>query len=117
MDKNQRGMDGLLRDVKERQRNIVFPDTVRNEGYAFRNLMHGSQSHPIIVRVGAAVVGLMFLFSGCVMIATLQLPALLIGAFLIAVGLKFVITATFPKKPMPPPDDHVKRRRRLSGFR
>src|SRR5262249_40187936 len=56
-------------DLRERQRNIVFPDTVRNQGNFYRRLLRGNR--PL---VGAQRGGLVFLavpvfFGGCLGVA------------------------------------------------
>jgi hypothetical protein len=48
-------------DVDARQRNVVFPDTVQNEGRLWRNLARGKQKLTILQAVGIA---LMFLTLG-----------------------------------------------------
>jgi hypothetical protein len=41
---SRRSKDEWLKDVADRQRNIVFPDTVQNEGRFWRNLYSSKQS-------------------------------------------------------------------------
>lgn len=45
-----------LEDIEARQRNIVFPDTVQNEGRLWRNL--GSPVFNATAKVGLALIGL-----------------------------------------------------------
>ena len=62
--------DNLVRELRQRQRNIVFPDTVRNEGVFYRSLagksVHGFASH----RAFAVLFGL------CLLLINLLLPAI-----------------------------------------
>src|SRR5579863_1360231 len=43
-------------DVDASQRNVIFPDTVRNEGRLWRNLRDGKQKLTIVQGIGVAVV-------------------------------------------------------------
>jgi hypothetical protein len=57
------GKDDWLRDINARQRNVVFPDTVQNEGRFWRNIWSGKQTPSFSQWVGilimlAGVVGL-----------------------------------------------------------
>jgi hypothetical protein len=42
-------------DLSARQQNVVFPDTVRNEGNLWRNLMSGKQKLTLVQCVGVAL--------------------------------------------------------------
>jgi hypothetical protein len=55
------------RDVRNRQRNIVFPDTVLNEARFFRNVSSG-QAKPI-QRIGLLLITAPMILGGCVGIA------------------------------------------------
>jgi hypothetical protein len=60
---SRRDKDDWLRDINVRQRNVVFPDTVQNEGRFWRNIWSGKQSPSFSQWVGilimlAAVAGL-----------------------------------------------------------
>jgi hypothetical protein len=46
-------------DVSARQRNVVFPDTVQNEGRLWRNLASGKQRFTIVQAIGIALIFLM----------------------------------------------------------
>jgi hypothetical protein len=48
--------DEWLRDIDARQRNIVFPDTVQNEGRFWRNIYSGKQSLTLSQWVGILIV-------------------------------------------------------------
>lgn len=54
---NRRSKDEWLRDLQARQRNVVFPDTVQNEGRFWRNLWSGKQ--PLSL---AQFIGLLLMF-------------------------------------------------------
>jgi hypothetical protein len=53
-----KGQEDWEQDISARQRNIVFPDTVQNEGRFWRNLATGKQKLTIVQVIGIA---LMFL--------------------------------------------------------
>jgi hypothetical protein len=53
-----KGQEEWEQDISARQRNIVFPDTVQNEGRFWRNLATGKQKLTIVQVIGIA---LMFL--------------------------------------------------------
>jgi hypothetical protein len=67
---NQRGKDEWLRDVDARQRNVVFPDTVQNEGRFWRNL--GKEPLTSVAKAGLVVLGI-FVFGNSAFIFTLIL--------------------------------------------
>lgn len=56
--------DTLLEDVRERQRNIVWPDPLRNGRSVDAVLWKGSRSTSTNQRVGVAIFGLAFLVAG-----------------------------------------------------
>jgi hypothetical protein len=56
--------DDWLRDIDARQRNVVFPDTVQNEGRFWRNIWAG-KSLSLAQRVGVLV--LLLFFGGSVL--------------------------------------------------
>ena len=130
MDKNQLGMDRLLQDLWWRQRNIVFPDTVRNEGVFYRNLARGEQSRDALQRVGAMMAEVpFFLFAGTYLLMTTGffielglfalIPALVVLAVAgvsFAIGAKLASVAVFPgsRRPVHPA---ILYRRRMSGRR
>ena len=130
MDKNQLGMDRMLQDLWLRQRNIVFPDTVRNEGNFYRNLARRDESHDALIRVGTMMVAVPFLMYGCYFLAmaigslvgnglSALIPAIIaVGAAIIsfAIGSRLAIAAVFTIE-RPKIDEQIIRRRRLSGLR
>jgi hypothetical protein len=110
--------DQLVADLRLREKNIVFPDTVRNQGVFYRNLagedIHAFTSH----RLFAASWGI------CVLTQYLVIPAILglgwigvlaslISSLLwIAVALKVTVNAIIhedqPKRPLSKTYPHVK---------
>jgi hypothetical protein len=110
--------DKLVAELRLRERNIVFPDTVRNQGIFYRNLagegIHAYTSH----RMFAAFWGL-FLLAQCVVIPLILglellavLGSLLASLLLIAVGLKVTVNAVIreqrPKLALSKTYPHVK---------
>jgi hypothetical protein len=57
------------RDIRNRQRNIVFPDTVLNEARFFRNVVSGRAVWNPIQRIGVLLITAPFIFTGCMGIA------------------------------------------------
>ena len=57
------GQEEWMEEVRERQRNTVFPDTLRNEASGWRRLMTSKQPLTIVQKVG---IGLLFLGMGVV---------------------------------------------------
>jgi hypothetical protein len=129
MDKNEVGMNRLLQDLWWRQRNIVFPDTVRNEGIFYRNAARGDQPRDAVQRVGTMMLAVTLLLVGAGYIASVVgtlveqglgalIPAII--AFVIAsvffvVGGKLAIAAVFVNAR--PLHEEIIRRRRLMGRR
>lgn len=54
----------FLDNVRERQRNIVWPDTMRNGGSVDALLWRGSRDATTVERIGIAIFGLSFLVAG-----------------------------------------------------
>ena|ERR1700683_375943 len=67
---NRRSKDEWLRDVEARQRNVVFPDTVQNEGRLWRNL--GKEPLTPVAKAGLVVLGI-FVFGNIAFISSLIL--------------------------------------------
>ena len=61
--------DQWREDLIRRQRNIVFPDTVRNEGNFLRGLVHNRARLNPVQRIGAGILGLVFLFTASLVAA------------------------------------------------
>jgi hypothetical protein len=130
MDKNQLGMDRLLQDLWLRERNIVFPDTVRNEGNFYRNLARRDQSRDALQRVGTMMLAIPFLMTACFFLVMAVgflvehglfalIPAIIgVGAAIVsfAIGARLAIAAVFTVE-RPVVDERLIRRRRLMGRR
>jgi hypothetical protein len=99
------------RDVINRQRNIVFPDTMLNETRLFRNIVQGKTELTMVHRAGILVLATVAFWGGCFGIAgiiasalpepgilhvTLIAPALFCIIF-IALGIKLAIRVVFPQ--------------------
>ena len=59
-----RDLDKFIDESRDRQRNIVFPDTVRNARAVDVFLWRGSPDPPLVQRIAAWMFGLMFIFLG-----------------------------------------------------
>lgn len=57
-------LDKFIEEAKGRQRNIVFPDTVRNERAAWAFFWKGSPEPTVVQRIAAWMIGLVFLGNG-----------------------------------------------------
>jgi hypothetical protein len=68
--RNRLNRERWLHDVEARQRNVVFPDTVQNEGRFWRNL--GNQGWTTTSKIGLLVLGI-FVFGA---LATILLAVL-----------------------------------------
>jgi hypothetical protein len=125
VDWKTKGMNQLLEDVRQRQRNFVFPDTVRNQGEFYRNLASGNYERRSWLRPLVAVYGILMLCEYlCVLAILYKDRSSLLGLVeifaVVAVGcfvsFKIIVNAAFEKPPLPPPD-FVIRRRKLMGRR
>jgi len=76
----------LLKDVVARQRNTVWPDTVRNGALVDSFLWRGSASATLVQRVGIAFFGALFLCSALMFVrfALLEFVAVRVVLFLFA---------------------------------
>jgi ABC-type nickel/cobalt efflux system permease component RcnA len=67
------------RDVQDRQRNVVFPETLANETRLWRNILNGNAT--ALTRVGLAIFGLfVFSFIGFFLNILIQAGAVWAGA-------------------------------------
>jgi hypothetical protein len=57
-------LDKFIDGVRARQRNIVFPDTVRNERPLFDFFWNGAPDPPMVQRIGAWMAGLFLVVAG-----------------------------------------------------
>jgi len=92
----------LIQKLKLRQRNTVWPDTLRNGRNVDAFLWHGSSKASYIQRVGALVFGLLFITLG---LATLDLAharhsvvQLLVGLFSALLGIRISVKAFLRRK-------------------
>jgi hypothetical protein len=111
------------RDIINRQRNTVFPDTVLNEGRFYRNVV--SSSRPTLAhRIGIFLISAVLILGGCISLALaisaligaktgsdrlLALLSLLPSTGLLAFGIVLCVKGLIPPKPQP--------RRRRGGYR
>ena len=132
MNKKYLLVDRFLFELWSRERNIVFPDTVRNEGIFYRNLARRDQSRDPVQRVGTMMLAACFLLGGCFFLAagigilvseglSALIPAItFFGTALVAfaIGGKLAIAAVFvtasSNGPLHP---EIINRRRISGRR
>ena len=121
-------------DLRNRQRNIVFPDTVLNEGRFYRNAVSGKIPLNLVQRLGLFILGIFMSVSGAFAMAmsiaviwrnggiawVLGLAGL-IWLLFIGVGCSLIIHAVFPnsaaqtrKSPVPAIRRNFKMLRRRS---
>lgn len=60
----RRNLDRLIQETRDSQRNIVFPDTVRNGRSVDLFLWKGSAHPTLVQRIGARTFGVMFMVLG-----------------------------------------------------
>lgn len=63
-EQDDRDLDKFIQETNASQRNIVFPDTVRNARSVDAFLWHGSPNPPLVQRIGAWIFGLTFIGLG-----------------------------------------------------
>jgi len=102
---HQEGHAELLAEVESRQRNIVWPDTMRNSRGMDELLWKGSLTATKVQRVGIAVWGLLFLSLGLFFMFVLgpeqhSIMEVVFGLLLVALGTKISLNA-FMRKPKP----------------
>ena len=132
MKDNRLAVNRFLFELWTRERNLVFPDTVRNEGVFYRNLARRDQPRDPLIRVGTMMLAVCFLVTGCFFLASgigllislkqgwfLFVPAIMFlaaAAVALTIGMKLAVVAVFSveRKPVP---EWLTRRRRLSGLR
>ena len=74
--KNKEPAESLHQDVLTRQRNVVYPDTIRNEAEGYRYLLSAPKLRRV-QRIGAFIVGLLFaLFGTAIVLTSFLLPRL-----------------------------------------
>jgi hypothetical protein len=61
---DERDLDRFIDEVRARQRNIVFPDTVRNGRAVDAFFWNGSPNPTLVQRIAAWIFGLVFMGSG-----------------------------------------------------
>ena len=64
MSQRRRKLDAFIDDVRTRQRNIVFPDTLRGGRSVDAFLWKGSPNPSLVQRIAARVLGFLFVISG-----------------------------------------------------
>ena len=64
MSQRRRKLDAFIDDVRTRQRNIVFPDTLRGGRSVDALLWKGSPNPSLVQRIAARVLGFLFVISG-----------------------------------------------------
>jgi hypothetical protein len=88
--KRHHDLDNFIDEAAGRQRNIVFPDTVRNGRSVDAYLWSGSPDAPFVQRIGAWLIGLCLAFAGLSLLslgfkeesrllAFFSLPCILLG--------------------------------------
>jgi hypothetical protein len=65
----RRNLDNFIDETRARQRNIVFPDTVRNERSVIVLLWRGSPNPTLVQRIGAWIIGLWLVGMGMLFIS------------------------------------------------
>ena len=100
-----------IEDIRNRQRNIVFPDTVLNQGRFYRNIVYGHTPLNPVQRAGILILGLLILAGACLFCAesiagllrtrsaevrVLSFVDVLLALLSVAVGLLLTLRAVLP---------------------
>jgi hypothetical protein len=56
--------DGFIEEIKDQQRNTLWPDALRNGRSVYEFLWKGSPDAPLVQRIGACIFGLTFILGG-----------------------------------------------------
>jgi len=116
------------RDVLNRQRNIVFPDTVLNEARFYRNIASGQAIYRPILKLGVVALLLyLFVFDSAALAGTIAhvlredfpenlLPDLISCMWLSGSLLFWVVVASKGVFPSPRPRKHCRRGYRQSSI-
>ena len=88
----------MFEDVQNRQRNIVWPDTMRNGRLVDALLWRGSSEATMVQRIGIAVFGLLFLGFGLFFVFSLapefhSMSIAVVGVFSVALGVRVTLNA------------------------
>jgi hypothetical protein len=88
----------LLEDVQNRQRNIVWPDTMRNGRAMDALLWRGAPDATLVQRGGIAVFGLLFLSLGLFFVFSIapefhSVLGAVLGVLLAALGVRVLLNA------------------------
>lgn len=62
--RRNRGLNSYLDEVRDRQRNTVWPDTLRHSRAVDEFLWRGSSTAPLVQRIGALVFALAYVLAG-----------------------------------------------------
>ena len=109
-----------LQDLRNRQRNTVFPDTVRNEGNFYRNMLAKDARFNPVQRTGLIVMSLVFIGTSVVMVGLFltdppnsSIPRFTyIGSVLFAMLLVFIAIRLLKKALTAPVASHRNRHRK-----
>jgi hypothetical protein len=63
-DKENPTQQNVIEEIKSKQRNVDFPDTLRNSRSVDEFLWRGSPNAPVVQRVAAWIFGLFFILAG-----------------------------------------------------
>ena len=69
---HRRHLDDFIDESKKRQRNIVFPDTVRNGRTVDAYLWKGNPDAPLVQRIGACLIGLFYMAVGLTVLSFIR---------------------------------------------
>jgi hypothetical protein len=97
MNRSAKGLSGLVRELRSRQKNIVWPDPLRNSRNVDEFLWRGSPNATPVQRLGATIFGVFF---GAIGAANMDLGhehhstiQFLIGLLSSVLGLRILINA------------------------
>jgi hypothetical protein len=69
MSGNKEERDSYIESIKDRQRNLTWPDLLRNGRFVDEFLWKGARDAPLVQRIGAVVLALAYFFVGLTFIS------------------------------------------------
>jgi hypothetical protein len=66
---SKKELDSYIEDIRDRQRNTVFPDTLRGGRSVDELLFKGSPNAPLVQRIGVLILALAYVLVGIVFVS------------------------------------------------
>lgn len=99
----------FIAEFEAKQRNIVFPDTLKNSRSVDEYLLKGSPDAPLVQRVGAWIFGIAFIIVGLALLGVARerqiWPPVLLSIISLSVGLRVILSGFRKRKSKAVPDE------------